>query len=313
MSLSLDRQRRVQAGRPSPFHQLRDVVEPTRRGRVVVAQRLQGRAQFPGRLTTGLQDRQQGRRHLFAPFAGHVDGDFGLHLDDRDLVGERIVQLPRDVQPLLVGAAPRGLLPGPLRFLRPPLGLPQRLTGGTGGAGRDQPGDLEGASGLRERLARVVQARGQGGEGESGQHDHARRHRDGAVPRPYGGVHREQVRDSGHVETGRLVTHRAHPGDGQDENRRPAACGQRQAARHQQRAAEQVEVGAGALPEHPGDQQRHRHADGDHPVCDACPANEPSCAHARTLTGCSRGQLLPTDGRPPTAAAVLSRLLRRPR
>lgn len=40
-------------------------------------------------------------------------------------MGERIVELPRDVQPLLVGAAPRGLLTGALGFVRSPLGLPQ--------------------------------------------------------------------------------------------------------------------------------------------------------------------------------------------
>jgi hypothetical protein len=46
-----------------------------------------------------------------------------LHLDDRDLVRERIVQLARDVQPLLVGAAPRGLLAGALGLVRPALCL----------------------------------------------------------------------------------------------------------------------------------------------------------------------------------------------
>lgn len=77
-------------------------------------------------------------------------------------MGERIVQLPRDVQPLFVGAAPRGLLASTFGFVCPLLGLPERLSGGAGG---DEPGDLEGAPGLRERLARVVQTRNQGSEG----------------------------------------------------------------------------------------------------------------------------------------------------
>ena len=37
------------------------------------------------------------------------------------------MQLPRDVQPLLVGAAPRCLFAGALRLIRAPLGLPQRF------------------------------------------------------------------------------------------------------------------------------------------------------------------------------------------
>lgn len=79
-------------------------------------------------------------------------------------MGERIVELPRDVQPLLVGAAPRGLLTGALGFVRSPLGLPQCFARGARG---DQPGDLKGAPGLGERLSRVVQARGQGREGRA--------------------------------------------------------------------------------------------------------------------------------------------------
>ncbi|GAB3907768.1 hypothetical protein GCM10029964_106480 [Kibdelosporangium lantanae] len=42
-------------------------------------------------------------------------------------MGERVVQLPRDVQPFLVGAAQRGLLTGAFGLVRPALGLAQRL------------------------------------------------------------------------------------------------------------------------------------------------------------------------------------------
>jgi hypothetical protein len=41
-----------------------------------------------------------------------VDSEFGLHLDDRELVGERIGQLPRGAPPPRAGAAPGGGAPG---------------------------------------------------------------------------------------------------------------------------------------------------------------------------------------------------------
>ena len=143
-------QHRVQAGRPGPLHQVDNLVEPGRRVLVVVAERVQGRPQFPGRLPAGLQDRQQRLRNRLAPLAGQVDGGLRLHLDHRDLVGERVVQLPGDVQPLLVGAAPSGLLAAALGLLGSTLGLPQRLARRAGG---DQPGQREDVSCLRHRLA----------------------------------------------------------------------------------------------------------------------------------------------------------------
>ena len=86
------------------------------------------------------------------------------------------MQLPRDVQPLLVGAASRGLLPGALGFVRPPLGLPQRLPRGAGG---DQPRQLERAPGPAERLThRQVLWRGEGRERQGDKHQHGRDDRD---------------------------------------------------------------------------------------------------------------------------------------
>ncbi len=302
MPLPLDRQRGLKTCPAGPLHQFRQVLETVRRGRVVVAQGLQGCPELPSRLTAGLPDRQQCLRYVFAALAGHVDGDFGLHLDDRDLVGEGIVQLPRDVQPLLVGAAPCGLLPGALRFVRAPLGLPQ---GFAGRPGRDQPGDLKGAAGLGERLARVMQARDHSREGKSRQHGHARCHRDDAVSGPHRRIHREEERDGGHVEPGRLVRHRAQPGDGQYGNRS-------QATDHQQRVAEQVKAGGGVLPGQPGDQQRPRHTDGDQPVSDTGPNAEPSIAHTRTVAGGCSGRIPLADERPTTTDAVAPRRLPRP-
>jgi len=88
LALSFDRQCRVQTCCAGAFHQFRDVLEPVPWGDPVVAQCFQRRSQFPGRLTSGLADRQQGLRHLFALLASHVDGGLGLHLDHRNLLCE---------------------------------------------------------------------------------------------------------------------------------------------------------------------------------------------------------------------------------
>jgi hypothetical protein len=178
-----------------------------------------------------------------------VDGDLGLHLDDGDLVGERIVQFPGDVQPFLVGAAPRRLLPRPLGLVRPPLGLSQRFPGGTGG---DQPGQLEDIPGVGERLAQgPVRAGGQDRQRENGQHDHRTRHRDDAVARTHRGVHREEVGDGGNVEADRLVAHGAQSGGGEHGDRRPTVRRQRQTAGDEQRVAQRIEIGGGGVPREP--------------------------------------------------------------
>ncbi|MFI6040916.1 hypothetical protein ACIA8C_04735 [Nocardia sp. NPDC051321] len=62
-------------------------------------------------------------------------------------MGERVVQFPRDMQPLLVRAVPGGLLAGAFGFLGAPLGLAQCLTGRTGS---DQPRQLQRAACLGE-------------------------------------------------------------------------------------------------------------------------------------------------------------------
>ena len=62
-------------------------------------------------------------RRLLAVLAGQVHGDPGLHLDHRDAVGQRVVQLPGDAQALLPGAAQRHLLAGAFG-LDPPAARP---------------------------------------------------------------------------------------------------------------------------------------------------------------------------------------------
>lgn len=131
------------------------------------------------------------------------------------------MQLPRDVQPLLVGAAPRCLFAGALRLIRAPLGLPQRFPRRTG---RDQPGESERNPGIRERVAHgPVGVRDQHRERKRRHHEHRTRHRDEVVSCPYCRIHRDQVRDRGCLETDRLVTQCTQPGHAQHDYR-SAAC-----------------------------------------------------------------------------------------
>lgn len=91
-------------------------------GRLVGPQHLQCGAQFTHRLTAGLLDGEQCGRHLLAPLARQMDGDSRLELDDRDAVGQRVVQLPCDAQSFLTGTAQ-------CRFLAGPFGLQGALFG----------------------------------------------------------------------------------------------------------------------------------------------------------------------------------------
>ncbi len=238
--LTVDRQRRVQAGHPGPSHQFREFVEPGCGGGAVGAQCLQGRAQFPGRLTAGLADGRERLRHRLAAPAGQVHGDLCLHLDDRYLVGEGIVQFPSDVQPLLVGA--RRAVSSRVRSASSARRSACRS------ASPAAPARLEGVTGPRQGLADGQSRRqSQGRERKSDKHRDPRGDRDRAVPRAYGRVDREQERDGGHLDTGRLVAHRAHPGDDQHRDRCPSTRDQGQAAGHQPGVAEKVLPGGGRV------------------------------------------------------------------
>ena len=78
------------------------------RGPVVAApQHVEHRAQLAERLLAGVLDGGERRAGLLGLLVQQVQGDAGLHVDERDVVGEHVVQLAGDAQPLLAGPAAR--------------------------------------------------------------------------------------------------------------------------------------------------------------------------------------------------------------
>ncbi|CAL9654401.1 hypothetical protein SUDANB21_06755 [Streptomyces sp. enrichment culture] len=286
--LPRDREGGLQAGAPEPFHEAGDVVEAVWRGGVVVAQRLQGRPQLPAGLPAGLLDREQGLRHRLAAAPGHMHGDLGLHLDDRDLMGEGVVQFPCDAQPFLVGPTARGLLTGPLGLVRAPFGLPYGFSGGERG---DQPGELKRVPGLRQGLARAALVEDQRREVQHGHQHHRHNQRDLAVSGAHRAVDRDQAGNGERVEPGCQMAHRAHAGDGQHAERRPPVRGQCQPAGHQQHGAEHPEPSGRVGPGQAGAQHQRRHAQGGRPRGDSGRDSEPSFVHGCTVTGRGRRRI----------------------
>ena len=93
---------RRQARRPGPLHQRREPVEPaaarrpsSRRSTSRVARSSRAASPLASWIASSASD------GLLAVLAGQVRRDAGLHLDHRDAVGERVVQLARDPEPLL--------------------------------------------------------------------------------------------------------------------------------------------------------------------------------------------------------------------
>ena len=86
---------------------------------VALAQHPEHGVQLAQGLVAGLADRGQGVGRLVGPALQQVGGDPGLDADHPDGVGDHVVQLPGDPQPLLVDPAAGLLLPGPLGPLGP--------------------------------------------------------------------------------------------------------------------------------------------------------------------------------------------------
>jgi hypothetical protein len=86
---------------------------------VALAEHAQHGVQLTQGLVAGLADRGQRLGGLVGPAVQQVGGDPGLDADHPDGVGDHVVQLPGDPQPLLVDPAPGLLLPGPLGPLGP--------------------------------------------------------------------------------------------------------------------------------------------------------------------------------------------------
>src|SRR5215216_7140082 len=86
---------------------------------VALAEHAQHGVQLPEGLVAGLADGGQRVGGLVGPAVQQVGRDPGLDADHPDGVGDHVVQLPGDAQPLLVDPAAGLLLPGPLGPLGP--------------------------------------------------------------------------------------------------------------------------------------------------------------------------------------------------
>ncbi len=209
----------------------------------VRAEHLQRGAEFPHRLAARLLDGQEGRFHLGAPLAGEVDGDTGLELHDRDGVGERVVELAGDAQPLLTGATQGGLLPGPFGVQGALLGLAQIglpvLVDQAGDTGAQEPAREE-----QHSLHGVLDA-GHGDEqhhGVGGEEHRPHPGRLGAVPVAGGrvdGHHHGQHHPAPRLGVDGVPEH-AERGDAEHEARGPAVRGEREGTHRDEQHVESV-------------------------------------------------------------------------
>ena len=130
-------------GRARARHQAVQLAEAAAVAVLLAAQHAERRAQFPRGVRARLLDRQQRGRHLLAALAGQVHRHAGLNADDGDAVGQGIVQLTGDPQPLFHRPAPGDFVPGPLRLLGALLDLAEVQPPDAGrhdhDAGRDDP------------------------------------------------------------------------------------------------------------------------------------------------------------------------------
>ena len=115
--LALDAHLDGQTGAAAAINKLVEAIEAALR-RLGIAQHLKSRPQFAHRVGAGRLDRLQRGRHRLAALASEMDRDAGLHLDEGDAVGQRVVQFAGDAQTFRIGAAPSRLLAGRLRVDR---------------------------------------------------------------------------------------------------------------------------------------------------------------------------------------------------
>jgi hypothetical protein len=135
------------------------------------AQHVKHRAQLSERRLARLVDRLQGGAGLLGPLVQQVQRHPRLHVDERDVVGQHVMQLPRDQQALLAGAT-SGLLPRRLGPLGTPLEAAARDL--AGGADQRQPGEVRGLAGEAAGLLHLVgEHERQPGEGRVGERQHA--------------------------------------------------------------------------------------------------------------------------------------------
>ena len=186
--------------------------------------------------------------HLAAPLARQVHRNARLELDDRDGVGQGVVQLPGDPQPLLTGSAQRGLLSVAFGVERPLLGLAEIrlpvLVDESGDPGAEEPAEQQ-----QRPLDGVLRARcGDDQYREvAGEEEGAR----GDGPRAPSAA-RRRVHGCQHGERGPAAGVRVHDvpqhgdgGDGEHGARSPPVPGKRQGARCDEQQVECVRSGCG--------------------------------------------------------------------
>jgi hypothetical protein len=273
-------------------------------GRLVGAQHLEGGAQFAHGLAAGLLDGEQGRGYVLAALAREVDGDARLELDDRDAVGERVVQLPGDPQAFLARPAQGGFLAGAFGLQGALFGLAQiRLPVASGEAGDDRAQEP-----AREQGGPLDRVLCRGARREISPEEHGTRDRAHAsMPRlgrrVDGGHHRE-----GRQGAGVGVQHIAGQGgrgDGEDRAGCLAVRGQRERTGHHQRVVDR----RGVLVE-----GRRGHDDGADHDGERRVGEPPECGlvpvHVRTVDRRTDRGVSPVDGPTTTPGAVVRRARR---
>ena len=145
---ALDRGLDVQTGGLRLLRQLVDARQAGRGrlGRHVVrlAQRVEHAAQLGQGVAAGMLDRLQRRARLLGPVVEQVQGRARLHVDQRDVVRQHVVEVARDREALLAAAA------SDVRLARP-LGLGLVRAPDADGLGRRDEHEHPGRE--RERLA----------------------------------------------------------------------------------------------------------------------------------------------------------------
>jgi hypothetical protein len=165
--LALDGEVDIEAGRPGPSHQAVQVAQAgrgdlgsPRPGLAVrpvladaTAQHAQHRVQLRERLLARLVDGLKGGAGLLGPLVQQVQRHPRLHVDERDVVGQHVVQLPGDEQALLARAT-KGLFPRHMGPLGTPLEADTRDL--AGGADQRQPDEVRRRAGEAAGLLHLV-------------------------------------------------------------------------------------------------------------------------------------------------------------
>ncbi len=214
-------------------------------GVAALAEQADGGAEFVERAAAGLADVREGLLGLVGPLVHDVRGDTGLHVHQGDVVGDDVVQIAGDPQPLLGDPAAGLLLPGAFGALGPvPDGLDDRAAAAYGVAG----GGADARPGEDAEVLLGVPGQRAGEHGRGRQHGHGEQ-----AEAPGGGAvgargDGEQGDDGGHRDRGAGVAGDAldegdGAGDGEDRLGRPAPEDERRGAGEHE---EEAEDGGGA-------------------------------------------------------------------